>query len=248
MVCAAGRGPTTIRTSSGAPTATTTTQRTAATIAVFVSPGLYPLHFNSFTLYRSRSERRAAGAGENLILKMNIKLHSYLARSKSNGPGIRFVVWFQGCTLNCPGCFNPDTHDPDGGKAVSIDYLLQQIVTHKQIIEGVSISGGEPFQQPEALIEILRHVRDMELSTLVFTGYTLDEISDFSLGKDILREIDVLIAGRYVRNQHVGNNLIGSANQRIHFLSDRYCMSDFDDIPHKEIILHRDGTQTVTGF
>lgn len=178
---------------------------------------------------------------------MNMQLHAFEPASRSNGPGLRAVVWFQGCTLGCPGCFNPGAHDPDGGQTCDTEDLVRRIVEANQTVEGVSISGGEPFQQPEALLHLLQRLKEYGLSTLVFTGFTLDEAKALPLGPQILACVDVLIAGRYVQTEHVGSGLLGSANQRIHCLTSRYRPSDFAGIPASEIILHRDGSITLTG-
>ncbi len=178
---------------------------------------------------------------------MNFRLHAFEAASRSNGPGLRAVVWFQGCTLRCPGCFNPGAHDPEGGQACDTEDLARRILDAKQTVEGGSISGGEPFQQPEALLDLLQRVRDRGLSTLVFTGFTLDEAKALPLGPRILPCVDVLIAGRYVQAEHVGSGLLGSANQRIHCLTSRYRPGDIAGIPASEVILHRDGSITLTG-
>jgi anaerobic ribonucleoside-triphosphate reductase activating protein len=121
------------------------------------------------------------------------------------------------------------------------------------------VSGGEPFQQPEALLDLLQRLDGSGLSRLVFTGYTLDELlsGDAILSRvdsghvpearRILDHIDLLICGRYVQAQHVGRGLLGSANQQIHFLTSRHNASDLQNLPSREIILHADGTLTLSG-
>ncbi len=177
-----------------------------------------------------------------------LRLHAYEPASRANGPGLRAVVWFQGCTLGCPGCFNPGTHDPLGGREVTIVELARQILSNPNGIDGVSFSGGESFQQPEALLDLLRHLRETTLSTLCFSGYTRTEIEKQPLGKEILAQLDVLIAGRYVVSRHVGRGLLGSANQQIHLLTKRYTAGDFRTLPAREIILHADGSITLSGI
>ncbi|MFH1265139.1 MAG: 4Fe-4S single cluster domain-containing protein, partial [Planctomycetota bacterium] len=84
---------------------------------------------------------------------MKIRLHAFEPASRANGPGLRAVVWFQGCTLRCPGCFNPGTHNPLSGHESDTATLAAEILAIRRKIEGVSVSGGEPFQQPEALLD-----------------------------------------------------------------------------------------------
>ncbi|MBP7053721.1 MAG: radical SAM protein [Phycisphaerae bacterium] len=175
-------------------------------------------------------------------------MHAFEPASRANGPGLRAVVWFQGCTLHCPGCFNPGTHDVEVGSLVDVGWLAQQIVSFRSQVEGVTISGGEPFQQPEVLLDLLVRLADSGLSRLVFTGYTLEEVRGLTLGPQIIGHVDVLIAGRYVVSQHLGRGLLGSANQQIHLLTKRYKPEDFTGVPTHEIILHRDGTITLSGM
>jgi len=179
---------------------------------------------------------------------MRARLHAFEQASRANGPGLRAVVWFQGCTLRCPGCFNPDTHDPQGGYDADTARLAADILALRPTITGLSISGGEPFEQPEVLLDLLERLDDSGLSRLVFSGYTLEAIRTLPLGNRILAHLDVLIAGRYIASQHVGRRLLGSANQRIHLLTSRHRPGDFSDVPTREAILHRDGTVTLSGI
>ncbi len=177
-----------------------------------------------------------------------LRLHAFERSSRANGPGLRTVVWFQGCTLNCPACFNPGTHDHESGTLVEVETLAQRILTLRPEIEGVTISGGEPFQQPEALLDLLKYLAGSGLSCLIFTGYMLEEIRRLPLGPQVLEHVDALIAGRYVASLHLGHGLLGSANQQIHLLTKRYRAEDFTCIPTREVILHRDGTTTLSGI
>lgn len=108
---------------------------------------------------------------------MTLRLHSLLPFSRANGPGARAVVWVQGCSLGCPGCFNPETHSPHAGDTVALDDLFERIVALGDSIEGITLSGGEPLQQRTAVTELLRRVRlETKLSSVVFTGFTWDEV------------------------------------------------------------------------
>jgi anaerobic ribonucleoside-triphosphate reductase activating protein len=179
---------------------------------------------------------------------VEIQLHAFEPASRANGPGLRAVVWFQGCTLGCAGCFNPATHKPLGGNQCDTEQLAVEILALEDRLEGVSISGGEPFQQPEALRDLLERLPRAGLSRLVFTGYTLAEVRELALGSIILPLVDVLIAGRYVASQHLGDSLLGSANQQVHLLTPRHTPDDFLNLASREIILHGDGSMTITGI
>jgi anaerobic ribonucleoside-triphosphate reductase activating protein len=115
-------------------------------------------------------------------------------------------------------------------------------------IEGVSISGGEPFQQPEALLDLVRRIRRTPLSVLVFPGYTIDATRALPLDPETLASIDVFIAGPYRRSRRAGRELLGSANQRIHLLPSRYAPVTFATVPGYEVILHRDRTVTLSAI
>ena len=139
----------------------------------------------------------------------DIRLHAIQHGSRANGPGLRSVVWFQGCTIGCPGCFNPETHAPKAGFTATTEALAREITAHSKCTEGVTISGGEPFQQSAALLDLLERLAGTQLSRLVFTGYALDEVRHLPLGPRILDAVDVLIAGRYVASRHLGRGLRG---------------------------------------
>jgi anaerobic ribonucleoside-triphosphate reductase activating protein len=175
------------------------------------------------------------------------RIHAVEPRSRANGPGARFVVWFQGCTLGCPGCFNPTTHDAGGGGAVAIDELVDELTRAARHIQGLSLSGGEPLQQPDAARALLDAARHLGLSTLAFSGYTLDEIRALPGGPAVLARLDVLIDGRYVARERLASGLRGSANQRIQLLTDRYTRADVEGTPVAEIRIAPTGDVILTG-
>jgi anaerobic ribonucleoside-triphosphate reductase activating protein len=178
-----------------------------------------------------------------------IRLHHFLHHSRANGPGLRAVAWLQGCTLNCPDCFNPHTHTTQGGQWVTVDQLFRQIRALQGEIEGVTISGGEPLQQLPALLHLLQRLRrESELSILLFSGYTWEEIERMPQGKDLFAILDVLIAGRYLQAQPGGSGLFGSSNQRAYFLSSRYTPQDLEQTPPAEVILTPEGDILLSGI
>jgi anaerobic ribonucleoside-triphosphate reductase activating protein len=168
------------------------------------------------------------------------RIHAIEPKSRANGPGVRFVVWLQGCTLGCPGCFNPATHAP-GGREIEIESL------DFGDAEGLSLSGGEPMQQPAAALALLDHARAHDLSTLMFSGYTEGEIRALPLGPDVLARLDVLIDGRYVASERLATGLRGSANQRIHLLTSRHTLAEVEATPVAEIRIASTGEVVLTG-
>lgn len=173
------------------------------------------------------------------------RIHAVEPRSRANGPGARFVVWLQGCSLGCAGCFNPTTHDPTAGREVPIADLAAQLAAAD--VEGLSLSGGEPLQQPAAAAALLDAARALGLSTLAFSGYTLAEIRDLPGGPDVLARLDVLVDGRYVSTERLATGLRGSANQRIHLLTRRYSLADVEATPVAEIRIGPTGELVLTG-
>jgi anaerobic ribonucleoside-triphosphate reductase activating protein len=177
---------------------------------------------------------------------VNVRVHAIEPRSRANGPGARFVVWLQGCTLGCPGCFNPTTHDDSGGRATTVADVAAQLAATPGI-EGLTLSGGEPLQQAEAALALLDAARTLGLSTLAFSGYTLDEIRALPHGPDVLARLDVLIDGRYVAGERLATGLRGSANQRIQLLTARYTLADVEATPVAEIRIAPGGEVVLTG-
>ena len=177
-----------------------------------------------------------------------IRIHQKLTHSKANGPGNRAVIWVQGCTLNCPGCFNPKTHDPQGGSLETIDKLLTWIHSLENSIEGLTISGGEPLQQAKAVLSLLLRIKnETQFSTLMFSGYTKTEIEAFPVWPELSKYLDILICGRYDETQKLNHGIISSSNQEALFLSKRYTQTDLNQIPDNEIIIMPNGEMISSG-
>ncbi|HYT95610.1 MAG TPA: 4Fe-4S single cluster domain-containing protein [Gemmataceae bacterium] len=179
----------------------------------------------------------------------SLRIHSFLPHSRANGPGVRAVVWTQGCSLGCPGCYNPGTHPQTDGVAIVVDDLCGRLTALADTLEGLTISGGEPLQQRPALLALLRRVRaETALSVLLFTGYSWDEVQRFPETAALLANIDVLLAGRYDAAQHLGRDLRGSANKTMHFLTTRYTLADLAAVPAAEVVIAADGQIVVSGI
>ena len=143
---------------------------------------------------------------------------------RSLGPGTRAVVWLQGCCFRCPGCVAKETLPFRGGSPTPIDVLADELVSLHGI-QGITFSGGEPFMQARALTALIDRIRPRrDLSFMSYTGFTLDELRRKGEPDqlNLLSRLDLLIDGRYRREQHVTLRWRGSANQKVHFLSDRY--------------------------
>jgi anaerobic ribonucleoside-triphosphate reductase activating protein len=151
----------------------------------------------------------------------------------------------QGCTLGCAGCFNPTTHDATGGREVPIAELAAQLAAAAAAgVEGLSLSGGEPLQQPAAAAALLDAARAVGMSTLAFSGYAIEEIRDLPDGPEVLARLDVLVDGRYVSTERLAS---GPANQRIQLLTRRYSLADVEATPVAEIRIGPTGELVLTG-
>lgn len=179
------------------------------------------------------------------------RIAAHLFGSRANGPGRRAVVWVQGCDLGCPGCFNPSTHTAAAGAVVEPVAMAQSVAAaiSEQHLDGVTISGGEPFQQLEGTLAFLQALRTASPDTgvIVFSGYTLVELHRRPGASDALALIDLLIAGRYAATRPHGQALLGSANQHHHHLTPRYQTADLDAVPEAEVVIADDGSVVVSG-
>ncbi|NTV35707.1 MAG: radical SAM protein [Anaerolineaceae bacterium] len=178
-----------------------------------------------------------------------MSIHQIEASSRANGPGIRTVIWLQGCTLACPGCFNPETHPAGKGEEMDWKDLSQNLIHQSKAIEGITISGGEPLQQASSLKPFLSVIRNQSnLSIILFTGYSWKEILNNAEYYTIVKLTDVVLAGRYNQKKRTARSLIGSSNKTMHFMTRRYDSLDFEAIPEAEVLISEDGTITYTGI
>ena len=195
-----------------------------------------------------------------------MRINSIAHASRVNGPGLRSVIWFQGCNLQCPGCWNPRTH-PYVGEDEYVPHVADRIFAHcVPGTEGLTISGGEPLQQAISLKLLTREVkaRRPDWSIGLFTGYTHRELADGNfrpmpdgdgykefnkeLWLEIRENLDFAIMGRYDRTQPTGHGaLVSSANQKIELFSMRYSLQDFSPLS-VEFSIDDTGLTQVTGF
>ena len=136
-----------------------------------------------------------------------------------DGEGIRSVIWFQGCSHNCPGCHNPETHDFKAGVEVSLKEMKAQI-DELEYQSGVTFSGGDPMMQVEALYELAKYVHEIGMNVWVYTGYTFEELMILAEKNEMymkaLEQIDVLVDGKFVMDlKSFDVQFRGSSNQRI---------------------------------
>ncbi|MDK2565086.1 anaerobic ribonucleoside-triphosphate reductase activating protein [Romboutsia sedimentorum] len=137
-----------------------------------------------------------------------------------DGPGLRMVIWTQGCIHNCKDCHNPQTHDICGGHEVEIDNIISNIKKLK-LQRGITLSGGEPFLQPEALEVIAKEAKINNLDVWSYTGFTFEQLLDSRnpnrfKNLNLLKHIDVLVDGKFELDKKDFNlKFRGSSNQRV---------------------------------
>lgn len=151
---------------------------------------------------------------------MNEKLRLYMTAPCSEvlGPYKRFIVWVQGCKRRCKGCIAKDSWALDGGELVEVDAIVQQILRQENI-EGITISGGEPFLQQDALCELISKVREHKnIGVIIYTGMKYSEIENTALA----HSADLIIDGEYVKELNDNKSLRGSSNQNVLCLTERY--------------------------
>ena len=148
-------------------------------------------------------------------------------RTKVLGPGTRFAVWFHGCPRKCPGCVASEMNESADYCSFTPEELSTRVLAVSDV-EGITISGGEPFAQDvESMGAFLSAVRDADLSVMAYTGYLREELESDAGKRALLRYVDILVDGPYVESEDHGELWRGSANQRIHCLTDRYpCLAE----------------------
>jgi anaerobic ribonucleoside-triphosphate reductase activating protein len=191
-------------------------------------------------------------------------VHGFVPVSRANGPGRRAVLWFQGCTLNCSGCWNPASHPFEGVSPTDVSEIIQRVITLHRAgeIEGLTLSGGEPMQQPSSMLELIEALREAGAASLsfgMFTGYTLHELErgrffTFEECQDkiatwelIRSHLDFAVTGRYNRFAPAVLPLRSSRNQRLQLFTTRYHHGDFGE-PIVEVSIGQGGAAIVTGF
>lgn len=148
---------------------------------------------------------------------MKFRIAGIVNDSIVDGPGLRLTVFTQGCPHHCPGCHNPQTHDFDGGSEGDTAEIIAKMKKNP-LLDGLTLSGGEPFVQPEACAELARAAHGLKLNVWSYSGYTFEELCEQGTDaqKALLRELDVLVDGRFeLAKRSLDCRFRGSTNQRL---------------------------------
>lgn len=148
-----------------------------------------------------------------------IRISGIINESIVDGPGIRMVIFAQGCRHNCKGCHNPQTHSFDGGELIELEEIVQKI-RKNPLLDGVTFSGGEPFEQADAFAALAKKIKELGLNVMVYSGYTFEQLIQNSNDRkgwmELLNNAKILVDGPFIQEQ---KDLLlkfrGSSNQRI---------------------------------
>lgn len=193
-------------------------------------------------------------------------IHAIIAASRANGPGLRAVLFFQGCSLGCRRCWNPRSHPFEAGIETTVEGVAQALVQAKRDhhLEGVTFSGGEPMQQADSLLALMRSLRNgiPTLSLGMFSGYTERELEDGryliwqselttrekrAVWQAIRSHLDFAVLGRFNILKPSSAPLCSSGNQVLRLFSSRYESADFSE-QVTEVHIDEAGAAEVTGF
>lgn len=157
--------------------------------------------------------------------KMSLRILNIMPETILDGEGIRYSIYLAGCRHNCPGCHNPESHNPLAGEVVTKE-MIEQIIEEIQenpMLDGVTFSGGDPLFNPEEFLPLLRTIKQCtQMNIWCYTGFTYEAIKDHPRYQPLLEYIDVLVDGRFVASLYDPRlSFRGSSNQRIINLAEK---------------------------
>lgn len=186
-----------------------------------------------------------------------LRVATIVDSTEAEGPGARLALWVQGCTIRCPGCCNPEMFAARGGAELTVEAALARFDA-AGANEGVSILGGEPFEQAAPVAAFARGIRARGKTVMVYSGYTLAELRDRAIVEPAVTELldatDLLVDGRYDRDRPEppppeGRRWLGSTNQVMHYLTPAYSADDPRMRAANTVEVHwRDGKLVVNGW
>ncbi len=170
--------------------------------------------------------------------------------TRALGPGLRAVVWVQGCFFRCPGCIAPDWIPLKPARLVKVEELVDELLANPSVT-GLTFSGGEPMLQAAGLARLARLARARrDVNVICFTGFTLSLLKHTPPGPgidDLLEQVDVLIDGPYIEQLNDNRGLRGSTNQQIYYLTERLKGLDLQSAPRAAEVRIEDGAAMLVG-
>lgn len=178
-------------------------------------------------------------------MQSTIRIGHRVARSEIYGPGIRSVIWVQGCTLACEGCWNTQFWSRAGGNEIEIDDLLNWVDSN-QGINGVTILGGEPLQQAPSVLDLILELRNRGLHVFLYTGYSPEEFD--TTMQACFDSSDIVVSGRFkIEERDTSLRWRGSKNQIIHYPNSNEPVF-LEELNEVEITITHDGKSSLLGY
>ena len=179
-------------------------------------------------------------------MSQTLRIGHRLDHSEIYGPGVRSVFWTQGCTLACKGCWNTQYWSSQSGLEIEVPQILKEL-NQLEGIEGITLLGGEPLQQIDASIKLIKGCKEMGLSVFLYTGY---ELSEFDKKMQTCFDLcDIVVTGRFV--QELRDTTLrwrGSSNQQVHIISDMYDYSVLREQTEVECHILPSGEIQMVGY
>ena len=165
------------------------------------------------------------------------------------GPGKRYIIWVQGCFFNCKGCYNTEYQSFEKKILIDTEKIINDILSLKSNIEGLTFLGGEPLLQAKQLALIAQKCQENNLSVLCYTGFEYENLKKDKNEnvEELFKYIDVLIDGLYIEKLAINREFKGSSNQKIIYFTNRYSKKDFDVENSYEIEISKNSIQ-IKGF
>lgn len=186
---------------------------------------------------------------------MLLNIASIRKCTESEGIGKRFAIWTQGCLKRCKNCCNSNMQSFVARNIIDSEIIIKDIKLSKEKydIEGITLIGGEPILQSKGLSCIAKYCKEIGLSVILFSGYTLEEIKEkektFDGLSELLKYIDVLIDGEYIEELYdESRGFIGSSNQKVYFFTNFYNKNDFNKNYNSIDILVDNNSISINGW
>ncbi len=180
---------------------------------------------------------------------MKLQIANYIPISRVEGPGARFAIWVQGCTIQCKDCWNSHLWTFKGGNQYEVDNILNIILQYKEKIEGITIVGGEPLDQVESIINLIEKVQKNNLTVMLYTGYKLEEIKNDKLKNQAFMMSDIVVYEPFIsKKRNLYLKWRGSDNQKIKINNPIYKDIVIDEVNEVEIHINDDGNINIIGF
>ena len=171
------------------------------------------------------------------------------AKTSVEGPGVRTCIWFQGCSIGCAGCCNPEMQNALTGTPMTAKEIIDQVVTADA--DGLTLMGGEPLDQADELVSMLQGLKKIyDRGIILFTGYTWQQVQENARKKAVAELCDLVIAGPYMATRaSQKRRWIGSDNQTTNFVSERYqgYKKSWPENKREIEIILRDGAIMING-